>query len=192
MSSQTRANDHYDAVIVGGGPGGLSAGVALSRGGFKVLVVEKNSIAGGNCTSFQKEGYRFDLALHQLSGVDTDGGLACGILKEYGIRSRIQFCRVEPFMTIVMPDKEYDLSGNWDRLQSDLGGYFPKNKEEIRSVFAHILHDYEDTFLVQRLVFGNNPVVQEILQTVTLKDKLTSPLRAPEFISALKRPAIST
>ena len=187
MSSTSQAKNQYDVLVVGAGPGGLSAATALARKGFKVLLVEKNSVAGGNCTSFQKEGYRFDLALHQLSGVDTDGGFACGILKEYGIRDRIQFCRVEPFMTIVMPDREYNLSGDWNQFQSDLGEYFPESKEEIRRLFAKIRHDYEDTFLLQRMLFGDNQVVREILENISLKKKLTLPVRLPGVFLGLNQ-----
>lgn len=36
----------YDAIIVGGGPAGLSAAIYLARAQFNVLVVERDAIGG--------------------------------------------------------------------------------------------------------------------------------------------------
>lgn len=52
----------YDAVIIGGGLGGLSTAALLSHKGYRVLVCEYADQVGGCCSSFQtKEGYRFDV-----------------------------------------------------------------------------------------------------------------------------------
>jgi prolycopene isomerase len=182
----TNGSSRYDVVIIGGGVGGLSAGVSLSRSGFRVALVEKNAVPGGNCCSFRREGYRFDLALHQLSGVASEKGFAGAILSEYGVRNRIEFCPVEPFMTIAMPDREYNLSGNWQQLQSDLEDYFPQSRGDVRDLLGRIGRDYEDTLLAHSMVFGKYPI-QNALQAISLKDKLTFPLRIPGLVSALRK-----
>ncbi len=51
----------YDAIIIGAGLGGLTAGAFLSKAGKKVLVVEKNNIIGGRCSSRTWDGFRFDV-----------------------------------------------------------------------------------------------------------------------------------
>ena len=36
----------WDAVIIGGGPAGLTAGLYLCRGGWRTLLIEKESVGG--------------------------------------------------------------------------------------------------------------------------------------------------
>ena len=41
---------HYDAVIIGSGPGGEGAAMKLAKSGKRVALVEKHSLVGGGCT----------------------------------------------------------------------------------------------------------------------------------------------
>ncbi len=51
----------YDAIVVGGGLGGVSAGALLAQQGRSTLLVEQSDLIGGCCSTFVKDGYRFDL-----------------------------------------------------------------------------------------------------------------------------------
>lgn len=51
----------YDVIVIGAGNGGLSAGAILSKQGRKVLVLEQSPRVGGCCSTFEKEGYHFDV-----------------------------------------------------------------------------------------------------------------------------------
>jgi len=51
----------YDAVVIGAGMGGLSAAAVLAKNGLKTLVCENTGQVGGCCSSYDHEGYRFDI-----------------------------------------------------------------------------------------------------------------------------------
>jgi len=55
-------------VIIGGGVAGLSAGIYARLNGFDTEIIEMHSVTGGQCTAWERKGYRFDYCLHWLVG----------------------------------------------------------------------------------------------------------------------------
>lgn len=55
-------------VIIGGGVAGLSAGIYSAMNGFDTEIIEMHSVAGGQCTAWERKKYRFDYCLHWLVG----------------------------------------------------------------------------------------------------------------------------
>jgi len=51
----------YDAIVIGAGLGGLTSGAILSKQGRKTLVLEQGELVGGCCSTFEKNGYKFDV-----------------------------------------------------------------------------------------------------------------------------------
>ncbi|MBN1288855.1 MAG: NAD(P)/FAD-dependent oxidoreductase [Actinobacteria bacterium] len=51
----------YDAIVIGAGSGGLSAGGILASRGLKTLIIEKSNNVGGCASSFAADGYQFDV-----------------------------------------------------------------------------------------------------------------------------------
>jgi len=60
-----------DVVVIGSGIGGLSAAALLARYGFKVIVCESHTIAGGAAHSFERQGYYFDSGPSLHSGLSS-------------------------------------------------------------------------------------------------------------------------
>lgn len=58
--------DGYPVVIVGAGPGGLTAAYELARNGVAPLVLEKGSCVGGLARTETYKGYRFDIGGHRF------------------------------------------------------------------------------------------------------------------------------
>ena len=68
-SSRPQAQNTYDAIIVGGGFGGLSCGALLAKDGYHVLVLEKNDQMGGYGSNDFQNGYTFSYGAQDISGV---------------------------------------------------------------------------------------------------------------------------
>lgn len=58
---------HYDAVIIGAGLSGLTAGAILAREGRKVLVIERSNSVGGAASSYKVGDLFVESSLHETS-----------------------------------------------------------------------------------------------------------------------------
>ena len=51
----------YDVIVIGAGLGGLTTGALVAKEGLKTLVLEQSDIIGGCCSTFEVDGYKFDV-----------------------------------------------------------------------------------------------------------------------------------
>lgn len=51
----------YDVIVIGAGPGGSAAAAILAKAGKNVLLVDKNSSAGGRMRGIHRDGYNYEL-----------------------------------------------------------------------------------------------------------------------------------
>ena len=62
----TESNAGAPTVVVGAGPGGLTAAYELSKHGLPAVVYEMDDIVGGISRTAVYEGYRFDIGGHRF------------------------------------------------------------------------------------------------------------------------------
>lgn len=55
------SNSTYDAIVIGAGCGGLSCGSILAKNGLKTLILEQSDRIGGCCSTFEEQGFHFDV-----------------------------------------------------------------------------------------------------------------------------------
>jgi all-trans-retinol 13,14-reductase len=65
----SRLAEHYDAVVIGSGMGGLTTAAMLSDLGWKVCVLEQHYTAGGYTHSYERNGYEWDVGVHYIGDV---------------------------------------------------------------------------------------------------------------------------
>ncbi|MGE0710631.1 MAG: FAD-dependent oxidoreductase [Planctomycetota bacterium] len=71
-SDAPRDLGRFDAIVLGGGPAGLSAAWELGLQGARALVVEREDDTGGLCRTHVREGYRFDMGGHRFISADRE------------------------------------------------------------------------------------------------------------------------
>jgi len=59
----------YDAIVVGAGISGLLMALALCKEKKNVLVIEKNDYLGGNCRTYEIDGYHLDTGPHIITSI---------------------------------------------------------------------------------------------------------------------------
>ncbi len=57
----------YDVIIIGGGIGGTAVGSLLATKQLKVLLIEKNDLIGGRCSTYEKDGFKVDVGVHSFA-----------------------------------------------------------------------------------------------------------------------------
>jgi len=77
------AQASYDAIVIGAGFGGSSCAGLLAKRGLKVLLTEKNNVAGGKAMSLAKNGFRYTAWV--VIGAPVEGNLYQVVLDELGV-----------------------------------------------------------------------------------------------------------
>ncbi|MEO1087673.1 MAG: FAD-dependent oxidoreductase, partial [Acidobacteriota bacterium] len=98
-----RAPDpRYDAVVVGGGIGGLVTGLLLARDGHKVLLVEQHYMLGGYCSTFRRGGFTFEAATHFYPLLGNPESWPGRLMRDLGVGT--EWIRMDPVDTFHLPD----------------------------------------------------------------------------------------
>jgi phytoene dehydrogenase-like protein len=78
----------YDAIVVGGGPGGITCAALLAKKGVKTLVLEKNDRVGGRPATVTAKG--FTCERWPTGGLPVRGGSWLEAFKALGIESKFR------------------------------------------------------------------------------------------------------
>lgn len=131
--------EHFDAIVIGAGIGGLTTAAMLARRGLSVLVLEMHYELGGCATVFDRvgkgQGYQFDVGLHYIGDCEP-GGLIPRILDAAGV-DHIDFLEQDPdgFDTLHFPDLEFKVPRGIERYRARLKECFP---QEARGIDRYI------------------------------------------------------
>lgn len=138
-----------DAVIIGGGIGGLFTGAILSKYGYKVTVLEKNAIVGGGMQCFRRKGKIFETGMHVLGGFEPGGSLEricgwLGVLDKLNIHHIPHDCMDE---IRYGGGDIYRIPSGRDNFVRAMAEYFPEERDGIAAYLDRIYEIADDVAL---------------------------------------------
>lgn len=137
----SRGHD-YDAVIVGGGLGGLSAAARLARAGLRVLLVEAHDQPGGYASTFERGGFTFEVSLHLIDAVGP-GQPNRPMLDDLGLGDRVTFLEPSCLRREIWPAHDLRLPRGMAHYVDLFAAHFPKDKAGLAALadLARRVHD---------------------------------------------------
>ena len=130
----------YDALIIGAGIGGLSAGIILSLLGLRVAVVEKNPLPGGLMRGYRREGLDCPVGVHYF-GSFGEGEPLRRICDYLGLTERMAVERMGrggPIDRYLFDDFTFDLPETIDAFAASLRQAFPEDRQSIAQIVANL------------------------------------------------------
>lgn len=121
-------------VIIGAGPGGLTAGMILARRGFDVTIVEKRERVGGRNAELRVGDYSFDTGptfLHQKFTLDE-------VFAEAGCKADdyLELVPLEPMTRLSWAEVSLETTRDEERMAANIARAFPGHVDGYRRFMA--------------------------------------------------------
>ncbi|MGM0461516.1 MAG: phytoene desaturase family protein [Fibrobacterota bacterium] len=117
-------------IIIGGGIGGLSAGIHAQKNGFESVILEKNNTPGGQCTGWDRKGYHIDGCIHWLTGTKTGSDLRA-LWEEVGALDDVEIFHPDSFLSFEYGGQRASIYRDLDRLQASWVQLSPDDRNRI-------------------------------------------------------------
>lgn len=130
-------------VVIGAGPGGLSAAMLLAARGFEVDVFERRPDVGGRTGRLDLGPYRFDLGSTMLMMPFVAEELFA--LSGTALTHEVKLARLDPMYRLDFGTRAIDMSAEHERMKAELARFAPGSEQGLdrflaceRSRFEHL------------------------------------------------------
>jgi all-trans-retinol 13,14-reductase len=130
----------FDAIVIGSGLGGLTAGALYARSGRRVLLLERNDYFGGAATVYRHGALAIETSLHEIDGLD-EHDPKLPLLCSLGLEDHIRFVDVGDFYEIRSPllGKPFVLPHGVETARAATLARFPRHAEAIEAYFGRLI-----------------------------------------------------
>ena len=185
----------FDFLILGSGLGGLQTAYILSKEGFNVCVIEKNSQLGGAVQNFKRDGIILDAGVHYIGAYD-EGQILHRYFKFFSLTDKIRVKRLDEdgFDRISFGDnnQDYKFAIGYDNFIKTLLKRFPKEKESLETYIKDLQKltaDFELTqveapfnFNLKSKYYRTN--IRSYLESITKNSRLQNVLAGSNLLYA--------
>lgn len=132
------SENHYDAIVIGTGIGGLTTASLLSQlFGKRVLLLEQHFKVGGFTHTFKRKDFEWDVGIHYIGNMDEGSSLRR--LVDFLTENKLQWNKMkEPFEEFINPELRVKIYGNKEQCIDEWIRLFPKEKDNIIQYFDDI------------------------------------------------------
>ena len=129
----------FDAIVIGSGLGGLTAGALHAQAGHRVLVLERNEYFGGAATVYQRGALSVEASLHEMDGLDA-GDPKISILRKLGLDRDIPFVDAGTAHEVrsLLLGEPFILPRGFDAALAAMKFRFPRHAKGLDTYFARI------------------------------------------------------
>jgi all-trans-retinol 13,14-reductase len=130
----------FDAIVIGSGLGGLTAGALCAKSGLRVLVLERNDTFGGAATVYRHNGLAIETSLHEIDGLD-EGDPKLPLIQALGLQQRLQFVDVGDLYEVRGGplERPFVLPHGAEKAVSAAIAAFPHRKAALEEYFRRLL-----------------------------------------------------
>lgn len=181
----------YNIAIIGAGLGGLLCGTILSKEGYNVIILEKNSQPGGCLQSYRRDGHTFDTGIHYIGSLDK-GQILDRYFRFFNIRDKLNLQRMDDnaFDIVSYSDgSSYRFGMGYDNFQASLERYFPDEKAAISKYISSMqglckefpLYNLGSEYEAKNELSHFNINTHQFFSEITSNGKLQNLLAATNF-----------
>jgi phytoene dehydrogenase-like protein len=122
----------YDAIVVGSGAAGMTAGIALAREGYETLIVEKAPLPGGLMRNYTRRGIQTKTGVHLVSCLG-EGEILWKYFKYLGVLDGLTLIREKdaPNLEIRFPGMSFRFANGGEAFGRTLVEAFPGEREAV-------------------------------------------------------------
>lgn len=173
-------------VIIGSGLGGLQCGYILSREGYNVCILEKNSQLGGCLQTFTRNNTIFDTGMHYIGSMD-NGQILSNLFNYFRLTGSLKLKRMDEdgYDIVKYKDREYKFAMGYDRFKETMLQYFPDERNALENYVSKLkqVSQSVDIFTLREKSYSHTGYldffsagIDDFLGSITLNEILKSVL----------------